>query len=244
MATTIEKKTEENGEKRSGNRNLDELVEKAKQGDAHSFGVIYEDQYPKIFSFIWKYHPQYKREDIEDFVQETFLRAYKNICNLKENKYFVTWLHDIAKNMLIDDLKKTERRSKLIALFYTPLYCYNKDEVDENREKTPILCHNNNPENAIREKEFEGLLNKLIEDIPKILRDVLKLRVFDGLSYEEISRIENASFNTVRLRLYSAKIALIGIYKGYMVENGVLLPSLESFRTKSGNLTPTNQPKS
>lgn len=87
--------------------NLTELVTKAQEGDNESFEIIFRQFRPRIRAFI--YRLGYKGNNVDDLVQEAFLKAYINLEKLENPEYFSTWLHRIAKNEYLQGLRKNSR---------------------------------------------------------------------------------------------------------------------------------------
>ena len=116
-------------------------------------------------------------QQIEDIVQNAFIKAYLGIMSFREDSRFSTWLHRIRVNTAIDFLA-TERRR--IPLDQPPL----KEDFNE-----PIVLEivdNNNPEQLLATQQINGTVTKALKKLPKELRLAITLREFDGLSYEAL----------------------------------------------------------
>lgn len=87
---------------------LTKFVTKAQDGDKEAFGIIFQQFYRRIRAFI--YTLGYKGNNVDDLVQEAFLKAYINIKKLENPEYFSTWLHRIAKNEYLQGLRKDSKR--------------------------------------------------------------------------------------------------------------------------------------
>lgn len=168
-----------------------DLVRQSKLGNRNAFDILVVKHQHKLASVISRYLklPQ----QIEDVVQETFIKAYLGIMKFREDSKFSTWLHRIGVNAAIDFLN-TERRR--IPLYQPPFNSVtNKLIVSE-------VVDNENPERFLATKQtISSVLNRL----PKELRTVITLREIDGLSYEKIAKIMGCPVGTVRSRLSRAR---------------------------------------
>ena len=168
-----------------------DLVRQSKLGNRNAFDILVVKHQHKLASVISRYLklPQ----QIEDVVQETFIKAYLGIMKFREDSKFSTWLHRIGVNAAIDFLN-TERRR--IPLYQPPFNSVtNKLIVSE-------VVDNENPERFLATKQtISSVLNRL----PKELRTAITLREIDWLSYEKIAKIMGCPVGTVRSRLSRAR---------------------------------------
>lgn len=130
------------------------------------------------------------RTDIDDLVQETFIRALKAIqqAQIVNPK---TWLFAIARNVAIDEKRRTKLISWLPELFLHRL---------ESREKTP--------EESLELSENKRLLYVIINQLKQSYRDVLILRGIKGLSSKETAEVLGWSEDKVNLTLHRAMKAV------------------------------------
>lgn len=195
---------------------LEKIVREIENEDDF-FAKIYSSHYPKIYSFLRSHYPKCYREDIEDVVQETFISAYKKINTLKEDKYLSTWLHRVAINKMIDHLRK---KLKTIT-----------------NSNIPIIIDNDNPEHAIREKEYGMIFNEIISTLSDRHKKVFTLRVVYGFSFDEISNsIGNLPYDTVKDIFYKAKCEIVRKYSNYIEKNGVFFPPLRPYFASSEHI--------
>ena len=135
-----------------------------------------------------------KREDIADLTQDALIKMAKNIGSLKDPKLFKAWLNQIVTNVFYDYVKK-----------------YSKDkniELDNNKLleiKDKIGCE---PGEKCLFAEMEKLIKSAILTLPDNLRIVIVLREYEGLSYEDISKITNTTIGTVKSRISRARLRL------------------------------------
>lgn len=170
------------------------LVRRAKSGDRHAFDMLMLRHQRKLARVISRYlkFPQ----QIEDIVQEAFIKAYLGIMSFREDSRFSTWLHRIGVNTAIDFLAAERRR---IPLDQPPL------REDSNEPIVLEIVDNNNPEQLLATQQINGTVTKALKKLPKKLRLAITLREFDGLSYEEIAAIMDCPIGTVRSRIFRAR---------------------------------------
>lgn len=140
-------------------------------------------------------------EDAKDLVQETCYKAFENIHLLNENSNVRAWLFTIMRNIWINQKK----RNKISPIQF--------DEAIENVSDE----WNINPEELLISNEMRQTLLKALNSLPEIYKEILVLRYFEDLSYNEISEILGCPLGTVMSRLNRArerlKEILIKIYE-------------------------------
>ncbi|MGL6184239.1 MAG: sigma-70 family RNA polymerase sigma factor [Clostridium chrysemydis] len=153
-------------------------VYKAKKGDKDSFSKLIKENKLNLYKVS---KGILKREcDIEDAIQNTIINAYENIENLREEKYFKTWLIRI----LINECKKILIKSKdIISL----------EEIQEISNK----CTDDSYENLD--------LKDAIEKLPKETKEIILLYYFEDMKQKDIAKILNLKDSTVRTRLLRGK---------------------------------------
>ena len=170
------------------------LVRRTKLGDHHAFDMLMLRHQKKLARVVSRYHqlPQ----QIEDIVQEAFIKAYLGIMSFREDSRFSTWLHRIGVNTAIDFLAAERRR---IPLDQPPI------RVDTNEPIVLEIVDENNPEQLLATQQTNATVTKALKKLPKELRLAITLREFDGLSYEEIADIMGCPIGTVRSRIFRAR---------------------------------------
>ena len=135
-----------------------------------------------------------KRQDIADLTQEALLKMAKNIRNLKDVNRFRSWLNQIVTNIFYDYIKKHAKYDRLEL---------DNDKLLEIKDK--IGCE---PGEKCLFSEMEKLIKAALLTLPDNLRIVLVLREYEGLSYEDISKITNTTLGTVKSRISRARLKL------------------------------------
>jgi RNA polymerase sigma-70 factor (ECF subfamily) len=78
-----------------------------KKGDKEAFGIVVDRYLPKIKRYAKKFI--FNREDIDDLVQDVFLKAYANVFSFDSDKKFSPWVYRIAHNEFVNAIKKKMR---------------------------------------------------------------------------------------------------------------------------------------
>ena len=171
------------------------LVEKAQRGDKKAFGMLVEKYQRRLNRLLSRMVRD--QSEIEDIVQDSFIKAYRAINNFRGDSAFYTWLYRIGINTAKNHLVKLGKRPKAM------------NEVDieeiENFEDAPDLRNHETPESTMMSSEIVASVNQTIEALPSELREAISLREMDGLSYEEISDLMNCPIGTVRSRIFRAR---------------------------------------
>ena len=135
-----------------------------------------------------------KREDVSDLTQETLLKIAKCISTLKEPSCFKSWLNHIVTNVYYDYTRKYARDNKLD---------FDEDKLAELKDK--IGCE---PGEKCLFSEMDKIIKIALQNLPDNLRIVIILREFEGLSYEDISKITKTTIGTVKSRIARARVRL------------------------------------
>jgi RNA polymerase sigma-70 factor (ECF subfamily) len=179
----------------------EELMRRCKQGDAHSFELLFERHQKAIISFVFRVTGCL--EASEDIFQKTFLKVFQDRRRYQYPRKFSTWLYTIARNHTINYLK--ERKSAIVSLSSPLSHKYGKSQgfsetIEDEKQVSP-------PE-AIEKKEAVRKLSSAIDSLPLDEREVLVLREYQGLSYREISEITGPPEGTLRYKMHQALIHL------------------------------------
>lgn len=149
-----------------------DLVLKIQTGEAESFGRLYDKYSRKIYDFL--FYRVHHKETAEDLLSQTFHKALERIGQFNGKKaQFSTWLYQIAKNNLIDYYRKSQPHEDLENAWDLP----SSANVEMDAEISISL-----------EK-----VKKYLAGIGKQQREIVLMRVWDGLSHKEIAEILNIS---------------------------------------------------
>jgi RNA polymerase sigma-70 factor (ECF subfamily) len=166
------------------------VVARAKCGDEEAFHLIFNRYGRPILSFI--NNLVQNRELAEELAQETFVRAHRNLCGLKDEMRLSTWLFGIARNVVRESMRQTRKDEKKIGL----------DEPESLRlESKGVL-----PEGAMLDRELTETIQKALLALDDDKRIVFSLKIFHEKSYEEISAITGHSIGKLKTDLHRARV--------------------------------------
>jgi RNA polymerase sigma-70 factor (ECF subfamily) len=140
------------------------------------------------------------REDAFDLTQEIFLKVFQALDRYNPEFKFSTWLFRIAGNAAIDHLRK--RRPRTVPLEIPDA---------ESRSGVSAIEHEStdlDPYGELRNVQRGEAISRAIADLPPEFRELITLRHFGGLSYEEIARVKNMPLGTVKNKLFRARVVL------------------------------------
>ena len=171
------------------------LVEKAQKGDKKAFGMLVEKYQRRLNRLLSRMVRD--QSEIEDIVQDSFIKAYRAINNFRGDSAFYTWLYRIGINTAKNHLVKLGKRPKAM----------NDVEIEEieNFKDAPDLRNQDTPESTMMSNEIVASVNQTIGALPSELREAISLREMEGLSYEEIAELMNCPIGTVRSRIFRAR---------------------------------------
>ncbi len=180
----------------TANRELDQaLVERAQQGDKRAFGMLVEKYHRKLGRLLSRMIRD--QSEVEDVVQESFIKAYRALPSFRGDSAFYTWLYRIGINTAKNYLVSMGRRPQVLQ----------EVEIEdvENFEGGDEMRTLDTPETAMMTKEIAQTVNDTVESLPEELRVAITLRELEGLSYEEIANVMQCPIGTVRSRIFRAR---------------------------------------
>jgi RNA polymerase sigma-70 factor (ECF subfamily) len=174
------------------------LVERTREGDTKAFSALVRRYESKIFRLAQ--HITQNREDAEDVLQETFLKAYEHIHQFQGNSKFYTWIVRIAVNQALMKLRK-RKSDRTVSL----------DEGIDTGEDTvarEIAAWDEDPEQRYSREELNEILTSAIDSLAAPYRAVFVLRDLEELSTEETAQVLSLSIPAVKSRLLRARLQL------------------------------------
>src|SRR5438874_5564290 len=175
-----------------------EVLSLAREGDVKAFSELVRRYEGKIFRLAQ--HITQNREDAEDVLQESFLKAYEHLDQFQGNSRFYTWIVRIAVNQALMKLRK-RRSDRAVSL----------DEQIDTGEDTvvrEIAAWDPDPEERFSRDELQAILTEAIDGLTPIYRTVFTLRDVDGLSTEETAEVLDLTVPAVKSRLLRAGLQL------------------------------------
>ncbi|MGJ8619883.1 MAG: RNA polymerase sigma factor RpoE [Methylophilaceae bacterium] len=180
----------------NSNRELDQvLVERAQAGDKKAFGLLVDKYNRKLARLLSRMIRD--QTEVEDVVQESFIKAYRALHNFRGDSAFYTWLYRIGINTAKNYLVSLGRKPQVL----------NDVEIEdaENFEGGTDMRVMETPETAMATKQIAQTVNDTVASLPEDLRTAITLRELEGLSYEEIADIMQCPIGTVRSRIFRAR---------------------------------------
>lgn len=174
------------------------LVAQAREGDARAFSELVRRYEGKIFRLAQ--HVTQNREDAEDVLQETFMKAYEHLDQFQGNSKFYTWIVRIAVNQALMKLRR-RKTDKSVSL----------DEQIDTGEDTvvrEIAAWDEDPEARFSREELGRILDTAIQSLDPPYRSVFVLRDINELSTEETAEALQLSVPAVKSRLLRARLQL------------------------------------
>lgn len=166
-----------------------------------SFDEIVAKYYPKVYNICYRY--MLNPEEAEDLTQDTFVRAHQSFANFRGESAIFTWLYRIAINLCHNRTKQLKRRKRMEQeSLDEPV----GEEGEEQQKEIPDLTMS--PERVTESKELQQYLQRCVRALPTDYKDVIILREFQGLSYEEIAETLGCSLEAVKSRLFRARACL------------------------------------
>lgn len=182
-----------------------DLIERAVAGDQQAFAQLRQKYYPTIAGLIRRM--MRNSDDIEDLIQETFVKAFNAIATFNHDYAFSTWLYRIASNHCIDFLRK--KRLKTFSIDQ-PIETSDGEIQYEISDSTWL------PDSDIHTREKTALLQNAIQELPEKYRVVIELRHGEELDYQEIANKLGLPLGTVKAHLFRAREMLYKKLKNKM----------------------------
>jgi RNA polymerase sigma-70 factor, ECF subfamily len=184
----------------SSQANIDEstLVAQAREGDTVAFGELVRRYEGRIFRLAQ--HITQNREDAEDVLQETFLKAYEHLDQFQGNSKFYTWIVRIAVNQSLMKLRR-RKADRSVSLDETI-------DTGEDNIVREIAAWGEDPEERFSREELGELLDSAIQGLEPPYRSVFVLRDIEDLSTEETADSLGLSIPAVKSRLLRARLQL------------------------------------
>ncbi len=174
------------------------LVQRVQSGDKVAFELLFSKYQRRVSRLV----SRFVRSDheVEDVVQEAFIKAYRAIGSFRGDSAFYTWLYRIAVNTAKNYLVSASKRPISLSQF-------EKDD-DDGLDEDVFISDVATPESELITKEIAETVNKTMSELPSDLREAIMLREMEGLSYEDIAEAMSCPIGTVRSRIFRAREAI------------------------------------
>ena len=153
-----------------------QVVERVLAGDTEAFNLLIRRWEKPIYNFIVRMISD--RDEAMDLCQDCFMKAYRELRTLKDRDRFSSWLYRIAHNACLSRMRKNHGKTWV--------------ELDPDTKSVHIPAEN------------RLAVEKALRQLPDDQREVVILKVFQSLKFDEIAAIQDAPVSTVKSRLYMA----------------------------------------
>ena len=169
----------------------EQLIELAISEDPEAFGEIVKRWERKIFALCFGILGS--ESDARDAAQETFIAAYRNLANFRGEAKVSSWLHRIAVNQCLTVKRRKKNRSEDFL---------SEDESAEDR--TFVAPAHFSPSRRAEQNERLTLVRQAVESLPADLKQVIVMKEFEEMTFQEISETLDVPLSTVKSRVYTA----------------------------------------
>lgn len=167
-----------------------DLVQATLAGDQDAFRRLVERYQDRLFALARNYTRS--AVEVEDIVQDAFLKAFRRLDTFNHESSFYTWLYRITLNTALDFLKRRGR---------SPVQAVEDPELGA----PPSPQEGFAPHARLEREEIATITRAALEELPEIFRTVIVMREFEGLAYQEIADVLGISIGTVESRLFRAR---------------------------------------
>ena len=174
-------------------------IKRCQAGDGEAFSPLVEAYQRRIFYLV--FHLVRRREDVEDLVQEIFMKAFAAISSYNFQSAFGTWLNRIAVNHCYDYLRR--RRTSRVSYFW--------EMSEEGQRGIESTAQSPEPGGLNNEERLavDDLASKLLARAPAEDRVILTLKEIEDKSVDEIAEILSLKSSTVKVRLHRARKRMV-----------------------------------
>lgn len=170
------------------------LVARILEGDRDRFSELVKRYERRVINYVYRITHRY--EDAHDLMQEIFVKVFLALDRYDPKYQFSTWLFRIAQNSAIDALRKR-------SVAEVPLTVTGGDE-EETRERE-FADDGISPYRALKNKQLSAAIDRAVGELPSDYRELIQLRHYAELSYEEIAAMKKLPLGTVKNKLFRAR---------------------------------------
>ncbi len=173
------------------------LVAAVLAGDRDRFGELVERYQGRLVNYLFRLLRNL--DEAHELAQEVFLKVYQALDRYDPSYRFSTWVFRVAQNAAIDQIRK--RRLKLVPI-------HRQDEGESEGPERELPSDDRGPYGDLRNRERGEAIQTAIDGLPWEYRELIVLRHFGELSYEDIARLKKMPLGTVKNKLFRGRQAL------------------------------------
>lgn len=192
------------------------LIEEFKTGSRQAYNLLVQKYQKRIYWVVRKMVIDH--DDANDITQDVFIKIYQSLNDFRGESQFFTYIYRIAVNFSINHLNKNKR--------------LNNGRVDIDAEAFRITDNNTMPGEAYDDKLRDRLLEDAVSSLPEQQRAVFNLRYYEGLSYEEISKVMDRSVGGLKANYFHAVKKIQDFLKSKNVFEGFKEDSIKEKKVK------------
>ncbi|HKV13203.1 MAG TPA: sigma-70 family RNA polymerase sigma factor [Thermoanaerobaculia bacterium] len=171
----------------------EDLVAAVLEGDRERFGDLVDRYQARLVNYLFRLLRN--ADDAHDLAQEVLVKVYQVLDRYDPQYKFSTWLFRVAQNAAIDQIRR--RRLKVVSL---------RQEDDEGESRDwELPAPERGPYGELRNQERGDAIQEAIESLPWEYRELILLRHFGELPYEEIARMKQMPLGTVKNKLFRGR---------------------------------------
>ena len=175
-----------------------ELIERVKNGDTEAYYDLVSDFRIRLFRKACSLLGN--ADDAEDVVQDSLITAFNNLAKFRGESGIYTWIYRIVVNKCRDNIRNKIVKKEDSMEYSTPILSDDRVSIEKNLELS---------------EDSSYLIDK-INQMDKKYREVVILKYYDNMSYQEIAEVVHTNVGTIKSRLFKARELL----KGAIVNNG------------------------
>jgi len=172
----------------------EELVSAVLDGDIDRFGDLVDRYQGRLVNYL--YRLLRNLDEAHELAQEVFFKVYQALDRFDPKYRFSTWIFRVAQNAAIDQIRK--RRLKLVSI-------HRQDDGEEEGRDWDLPSPNRGPYGDLRNVERGEAIQEAVEALPWEYRELIVMRHFGELSYDEIAKLKEMPLGTVKNKLFRGR---------------------------------------
>jgi RNA polymerase sigma-70 factor (ECF subfamily) len=169
------------------------LVARILEGDRDRFTELVKRHEKRVINYVYRITHRY--EDAHDLAQEIFVKVFLALDRYDPKYQFSTWLFRIAQNSAIDALRKKSIAEVSLT----------RPSDDDNTKEREFADDGISPYRALKNKQLSAAIDQAVKNLPPDYRELIQLRHYAELSYEEIASMKKLPLGTVKNKLFRAR---------------------------------------